>query len=71
MLGEKTGEMRSLKNTVVLEGITCNGQAYGGCQRGCYVFWKEIWLRRVSEVIHRPMLLPPNSPSSPTGIKEQ
>ncbi len=25
----------------------CDGQAHGGCQAGCLIFWKEAWLRRV------------------------
>jgi hypothetical protein len=49
MLSEKTGEMRALSQTVILEGVTCNGKAHGGCQRGCYVFWKDTWLSRVEE----------------------
>jgi hypothetical protein len=49
MMSEKTGEMRALSQTVILEGVTCNGKAHGGCQRGCYVFWKDTWLRRVNE----------------------
>jgi hypothetical protein len=27
--------------------LRCNGQAYGGCQAACLIFWKEAWLRRV------------------------
>ena len=46
MMSEKTGEMRALKGTVILEGVTCDGKAHGGCQRGCLVFWKDVWLRR-------------------------
>jgi hypothetical protein len=46
MMSEKTGEMRSLARTVMLEGVTCDGKAHGGCQRGCLVFWKDTWLRR-------------------------
>jgi len=47
MMSEKTGEMRALNQTVILEGVTCDGKAHGGCQRGCYVFWKETWLKRI------------------------
>jgi hypothetical protein len=49
MMSERTGEMRPLRQTVILEGLTCNGKAHGGCQRGCFIFWKEAWLRRVAE----------------------
>jgi hypothetical protein len=26
----------------------CDGQAHGGCQAGCLLFWKEAWLKRVN-----------------------
>ncbi|HOW84875.1 MAG TPA: hypothetical protein P5119_05925 [Candidatus Aminicenantes bacterium] len=48
MMSEKTGELRTLTRTVILEGVTCDGKAHGGCQRGCLVFWKDAWLRRAS-----------------------
>lgn len=47
MMNEQTGEMRQIANTVLLEGVTCDGKAHGGCQRTCYCLWREIWLRRV------------------------
>jgi hypothetical protein len=28
--------------------LRCNGQAYGGCQAACLIFWKEAWLKPVS-----------------------
>ncbi len=33
-------------NTVLLEGIRCDGSGHGGCQAGCMIFWKEAWLKR-------------------------
>jgi len=39
--------MRRMKNTVILEGVTCDGAAHGGCRRTCLLFWKETWLKRV------------------------
>jgi hypothetical protein len=27
----------------------CDGQAHGGCQAGCLLFWKKAWLKRVDE----------------------
>jgi len=35
-----------LSRTVHLD-LRCNGQAYGGCQAACLIFWKEAWLKRV------------------------
>jgi hypothetical protein len=54
MMSEKTGEMRSLRQTVILDGITCDGKAHGGCQRGCYIFWKDVWLRRITDASNNP-----------------
>jgi hypothetical protein len=43
-----TGEMRQLRNTVFLEGSLCGCScvAFGGCPRGEFAYWREIWLRR-------------------------
>ena len=49
MINEKSGRMRKLSNTVILEGVTCNGKAHGGCQRSCYSLWREIWLKRAKD----------------------
>jgi len=29
--------------------LRCDGQAYGGCQAACLIFWKEAWLKPVSD----------------------
>ena len=39
---------RRLKSGVHLE-LRCNGQAYGGCQAACLLFWKEAWLKPIGE----------------------
>jgi hypothetical protein len=46
-----TGEMRHLRNTAFLEGSMCGCScvAFGGCPRGEFAYWRDIWLRR-SEV---------------------
>jgi hypothetical protein len=45
---QKLGSLR-LKDTVLLEDLRCDGTAHGGCQAECRLYWKEAWLRRVSE----------------------
>jgi hypothetical protein len=35
---------RRIRNAVHLE-TRCDGQAHGGCQAGCLLFWKDIWLK--------------------------
>jgi hypothetical protein len=39
-------DSRSVANAVHLD-LRCDGQAYGGCQAGCRLFWKEAWLKPV------------------------
>lgn len=43
-----SGEMRKLRNTVFLEGeiCECSCVAFGGCPRGEFSYWREIWLKR-------------------------
>lgn len=44
---ESTGEIRNIKNTVLLDGAMC--EDLYGCDRSCFHFWREAWLRRVTE----------------------
>lgn len=44
-IDERSGAMREIKHTVILEGITCGGETTSGkCRRAEYFFWREIWL---------------------------
>jgi hypothetical protein len=36
-----------MDNAVHLAGVRCDGQAHGGCQAGCLIYWKDAWLKRV------------------------
>jgi hypothetical protein len=48
ILLEATGELRRIKTpTVILGGVVCDGSAHGGCDRSCFCFWREEWLKRV------------------------
>lgn len=46
-----TGKMRKLRNTVFLEGSLCGCScvAFGGCPRGEFAYWREIWLQPKSK----------------------
>ena len=47
---ESTGEVRKLKSpTVFLEGVLCNGENHEGCDRACFHFWREVWLKRIPD----------------------
>ena len=39
---------RWLTDGIHLE-LRCDGMAYGGCQAGCLIFWKEAWLKPVGQ----------------------
>lgn len=41
--------IRSMQNTVFLEGQRCDGSAHDGCQRGCLFFWNEAWLKGAND----------------------
>ncbi len=41
------GRSRRVNQAVHLE-TRCDGEAHGGCQAGCLLYWKEAWLKRVS-----------------------
>lgn len=51
MIAEGLGNMRSMKNTVILENSVCDSAtwAFGGCPREDHIYWREIWLKRVAE----------------------
>ena len=42
-------EPRSIKpkNTVILDGVFCDGSWHGGCDRTCFCLWREKWLKKV------------------------
>ena len=44
---EESGEIRKLKTpSIFLEGVYCKGERHEGCDRSCFHFWKEAWLKR-------------------------
>ena len=49
ILLETNGELRKMKNTVILEGVMCDGSEFGGCDRSCFHFWREAGLERIEE----------------------
>jgi hypothetical protein len=55
ILDEHDHVMRTIKNTVVLEGGICHGQGIRGregCDRSCFFYWKEAWLKKIKEQEH-------------------
>jgi hypothetical protein len=47
---EDTGEMRTIKSpTVLLEDVICDGSFHAGCDRSCFCYWREEWLKRADQ----------------------
>jgi len=55
ILVEETGQIRTIHNTVLLEGAVC--PRHQGCARGMPPLWREAWLERVAEP-RRPRTVP-------------
>jgi hypothetical protein len=49
LIVEWSGELRPIRNTVALEGATCDGLLRRFCPRDCYYLWREAWLKRVPQ----------------------
>ena len=45
---EATTKQRKIKDTVLLEGATCDGICHRLCARQSFLFWRECWLEKVS-----------------------
>jgi len=51
---ERKREMRRARDVVILEGVFCEtppdeADDWAGCDRACFLFWKEAWLERWPE----------------------
>ena len=44
---EETGQMVPISNTVVLDGVYCQGVCAKNCPRANPHYWREAWLKRV------------------------
>jgi hypothetical protein len=51
---ERTQRMLKPSDVVIQDAVYCEPadhmqSSFAGCQRACFLFWKEAWLRRVDE----------------------
>jgi hypothetical protein len=47
ILLESNGELRKIKSpTYFLDGVHCDGKKQGGCDRACFHYWREDWLKK-------------------------
>jgi len=56
--------LRRMTDTVHLAGVRCDGQAHGGCQAGCLIFWRTAWLTRISGSSENGRAVRPTAPPS-------
>jgi len=59
---------RTLPNTLILEGVRCNGAAHDGCQRACTLLWKEAWLEAALPETHLSPALPSLENAHPSSV---
>jgi hypothetical protein len=59
--------MYRMHHAVHLAGVRCDGQAHGGCQAGCRIYWKEAWLKRVDDDVPKADPGPASPPLVPPG----
>ncbi len=45
---EESAKTRTMRDTVLLTGVMCDGLPIG-CDRSCFYYWRESWLRRVTK----------------------
>lgn len=38
--------LHRMNDAVHLAGVRCDGAAHGGCQAGCLIYWKTVWLKK-------------------------
>jgi hypothetical protein len=66
-VAQSTGNRRMEKTVHLLES-RCSGEAHGGCQAGCLLFWRQEWLEWTNEP-GRPISAPAGDGAS--GVTEE
>jgi hypothetical protein len=54
---ERRWKMLKVRDTVILDEVFCQppkaaGVDWAGCERSCFLFWKEAWLERIESAPH-------------------
>jgi hypothetical protein len=62
--------MYRMERAVHLEGARCDGQAHGGCQAACLLYWKEAWVKRLPSGAQAPDGDAPEAPAPPAEPQE-
>lgn len=48
IINEESGRMMTLRDCIILDAVTCQGDWHAFCPRDTYVYWREMWLERAS-----------------------
>jgi len=47
---ERDLRVKKSSGIILLEGVMCQGTAeFGGCDRSCFLFWREEWLEKMDQ----------------------
>jgi hypothetical protein len=47
---ERDYRVKRVRGVYLLEGVICQGSStYGRCDRACFFFWREEWLKKIEE----------------------
>lgn len=47
-LDERDYHIKKVRDTVILEGVNCQGTVdFGPCDRNCFFFWRKEWLEKI------------------------
>ncbi len=60
--------LRRVRDTVLLEGLHCDGAGHDGCQARCHIRWNEAWLKRPTNAAKDNV--DSRAVGSPTGRRE-
>ncbi len=47
IIHELTGKMLTLRDCIILDGATCQGDFHAFCPRDVHTYWREAWLRKL------------------------
>ncbi|TIN31087.1 MAG: hypothetical protein E5Y31_04185 [Mesorhizobium sp.] len=61
---------RKLSSGIHLENLRCDGDAFGGCQAACLIFWKEAWLKPVDSPSSNEAISPRTTMANGKGCTE-
>jgi hypothetical protein len=60
LIEESTGEMVEIgSDCIILDGVVCAADYHRFCTRAIYPYWREVWLEKIDDALHRNGSTPP------------